>query len=136
MKLHYLGFILWSIALYFTVVLLDKSFIHYQNQVIVIKVIILFVLFLLLITGLHKIIFAFTLLVNKNEENFNSISMVFFIIGIIASILGYINSDGNIKYFIIDNKSYNFLDVTFLGFITSLLISVIFFPKTLKREQV
>jgi hypothetical protein len=133
-NIHFLGFILWLLISFFGFKFATFLFDWFNNIGIVYKLIIIIGTAIIILIGFYKILLAFFLLVNKNHKNFNMISTVFSIIGLIGLITSYLyfGFDFTINYNEIFHQS---LTLAFGFFLAIILINgFVLFPKSLKKK--
>ena len=131
-NIHFLGFILWLIASFFCFTLFTFLYNWLDTGGIVFKIIVVFITAIILLIGFYKILLSILLLVNKSHENFNLISTVY-------SVLGLIGLTGSYLYFgfdyTIDKKEIfsQSLSFTFGFFLAIILVNgFVLFPKSLR----
>jgi hypothetical protein len=134
-NIHFLGFILWLFASFFGFKLATFLLDWFNSIGIVFKIIIIIITAAIILIGFYKILLSFFLLINKNHENFNVISTVFSIIGLIGLIASYLYFGFNFDL----NKNEIFdqsLTFTFGFFLAIILFNgFVLFPKSLKKYR-
>jgi hypothetical protein len=134
-NIHFLGFVLWYLASFFGFKLSTLLLNWFDNIGITFKIIIVIITSAIILIGIYKVLLAFFLLVNKNHENFNGISTIFSIIGLIGLITSYFYYGFDFKL----NKNEIFdqsLTFTFGFFLAIILINgFVLFPKSLKKYK-
>ena len=132
-NIHFLGFILWLIASFFCFNLFTFLYHWLDTGGIVFKIIVVFITAIILLIGFYKILLSFLLLVHKSHENFNLISTVYYVLGLIGL-------TGSYLYFWFDNtivKKEIFsqsLSFTFGFFLAIILVNgFVLFPKSLRK---
>lgn len=133
-NIHFLGFLLWLLASFFGFRFATFLFDWFADISIVFKIIVIFITAGIVLLGFYKILLSFFLLVNKNHENFNGISTLFSIIGLIGLIASYLYFGFN--YSINKNEIFDqALTFTFGFFMASILINgFVLFPKSLRKQ--
>jgi hypothetical protein len=134
-NIHFLGFVLWYLASFFGFKLSTLLLNWFDNIGITFKIIIVIITSAIILIGIYKVLLAFFLLVNKNHENFNGISTIFSIIGLIGLITSYFYYGFDFKL----NKNEIFdQSLTFtLGFFLAIILinGFVLFPKSLKKYK-
>lgn len=132
-NIHFLGFLLWLLASFFGFGFATFLFDWFSDISVVFKIIVILVTAGIVLIGFYKILLSFFLLVNKNHENFNGISTLFSIIGLIGLVASYWYFGFNYS----SNKNEIFdqsLTFTFGFFMAIILINgFVFFPKSLRK---
>lgn len=130
--LYLLGFIIWGVLSYFSLFVVENTVHWYSGLSVVFKIIILFVSSLVIIMGLHKIILSFALFNNTKDPNFNLISGLYSIIGLVVLIISYFLN--KIDLLISEESSFNSILTTAfsLSLLWILISGFILFPKSVK----
>lgn len=132
-NLHYLGFILWFVASYFSLILAEHLYLWYDDKGILFKVILLVASFFMLLINLYKIPLSLLLLMGRNLKDFNLVTTIYSIIGLIGLLLSYFYN--GFEIFI--NKGSVFDKALSISFLFTLILTLvrgfILMPKSINQ---